>query len=135
MSINYVGKNSLARFLERLYDIFSKADHSHSKEDITDFPEITPAFNEVIIGDVSMTADSTSDSIAFVGDNITLTPDAENDCITIGLTKENISGVLGFEPVENDAITDYEIDEICGGLDEGIILASTDAEELLAMLI
>lgn len=134
LSTNYVGKNSLARFLEKLYDVFSRTDHVHKKEDITDFPEIPPAFNEVIVGDVSVVADNTSDSIAFVGENITLTPDIEGDSIVIGLTKENVSSALGFEPAENSAISDAEIDEICGGLDESIILASSDAEELLAML-
>ena len=40
MSNNYVGKNSLARFLEKLYETFSKKGHAHSKADILDLPVI-----------------------------------------------------------------------------------------------
>ena len=38
MSTNYIGKNSLARFLEKLYETFSKKGHAHSKADILDLP-------------------------------------------------------------------------------------------------
>ena len=40
MSNNYIGKNSLTRFLEKLYETFSKKGHAHSKADILDFPTI-----------------------------------------------------------------------------------------------
>ena len=40
MNTNYVGKNSITRFLEKLYETFSKKGHAHSKVDILDFPNI-----------------------------------------------------------------------------------------------
>ena len=40
MSTNYIGKNSIARFLEKLYETFSKKGHAHSKADILDFPSL-----------------------------------------------------------------------------------------------
>lgn len=44
-------------------------------------------FNTVKVGDVSIIADSSKDTLTFVaGDNITLTPDASNDTITITAT-------------------------------------------------
>ena len=44
-------------------------------------------FNTIKVGDVSIVADSSKDTLTFVaGDNITLTPDASNDRITITAT-------------------------------------------------
>ena len=50
MSVNYVGKNSLSRFLEKLYETFSKKGHAHSKADILDFPIIPEATVESVNG-------------------------------------------------------------------------------------
>ena len=47
MSTNYIGKTSLARFLEKLYETFSKKGHAHSKMDILDFPAIPTKVSEL----------------------------------------------------------------------------------------
>jgi hypothetical protein len=48
LSTNYIGKNSLARFLEKLYETFSKKGHAHSKADILDLPVIPSKLSELI---------------------------------------------------------------------------------------
>lgn len=47
MNTNYIGKNSLTRFLENLYETFSKKGHAHSKADILDFPDIPTNVSEL----------------------------------------------------------------------------------------
>lgn len=47
MSTNYIGKNSLTRFLEKLYETFSKKGHAHSKADILDLPAIPTKLSEL----------------------------------------------------------------------------------------
>lgn len=56
------------------------------------------AFSNVIVGSTTIAADSTTDSIALAGSNVTLTPDATNDKITIGITKTNVTDALGYTP-------------------------------------
>lgn len=61
----------------------SKADASTTYLKISD----ASYFNTIKVGDVSIIADSSKDTLTFVaGDNITLTPDASNDKITISAT-------------------------------------------------
>lgn len=60
------------------------------------------AFSNITIGSITIAADSKTDTLTFeAGANITLTPDAENDKITIAVS-------------DIGAITNDEIDEICG---------------------
>ena len=61
----------------------SKADASTTYLKISD----ASYFNTIKVGDMSIIADSSKDTLTFVaGDNITLTPDASNDKITISAT-------------------------------------------------
>lgn len=64
MSNNYIGKNSLARFLERLYETFSKKGHAHSKADILDFPDIDAIVHETIYGIVDGSIENISNNRA-----------------------------------------------------------------------
>ena len=49
MNTNYVGKNSITRFLEKLYETFSKKGHAHSKADILDFPSFEGLATETYV--------------------------------------------------------------------------------------
>ena len=56
------------------------------------------AFSNVIVGSTTIAADAKTDSLTLVGSNVTLTPDATNDKITIGITKANVTSALGYTP-------------------------------------
>ena len=60
------------------------------------------AFSNVKIGDTSISADTTTDTLTLVGSNVTLTPDATNDKVTIGITKDNVTSALGYTPPTTD---------------------------------
>lgn len=56
------------------------------------------AFSKVVVGSTTVTADSITDSLTLVGSNVTITPDATNDKITIRITKGNVTTALGYTP-------------------------------------
>lgn len=56
------------------------------------------AFSNVTVGSTVISADTKTDNLTLAGSNVTLTPDATNDKITIGLTKANVTSALGYTP-------------------------------------
>lgn len=56
------------------------------------------AFSNVVVGSTTISADSKTDSLTLVGSNVTITPDADNDKVTIGITKANVTSALGYTP-------------------------------------
>lgn len=56
------------------------------------------AFSNVTVGATTISADTQTDNLTLAGSNVTLTPDATNDKITIGLTKANVTSALGYTP-------------------------------------
>ena len=56
------------------------------------------AFSNVVVGSTTIAADSKTDSLTLAGSNVTLTPDATNDKVTIGITKANVTSALGYTP-------------------------------------
>ena len=60
------------------------------------------AFSNVTVGGTTIVADSQTDTLTLVGSNVTLTPDATNDKITIGITKNNVTNALGYVPPTTD---------------------------------
>jgi 2-keto-3-deoxy-6-phosphogluconate aldolase len=60
------------------------------------------AFSNVVVGSTTVAADSKTDSLTLAGSNVTLTPDADNDKITIGITKTNVTTALGYTPPTKD---------------------------------
>ena len=56
------------------------------------------AFSNVVVGSTTISADSKTDSLTLAGSNVTLTPDATNDKVTIGITKANVTSALGYTP-------------------------------------
>lgn len=60
------------------------------------------AFSNVVVGSTTIAADGKTDSITLAGSNVTLTPDATNDKVTIGITKANVTTALGYTPPTKD---------------------------------
>ncbi len=56
------------------------------------------AFSNIVVGSTTIAADTATDSLTLVGSNVTLTPDATNDKVTIGITKANVTAALGYTP-------------------------------------
>ena len=74
------------------------------------------AFSNVKVGSTTVAADAKTDTLEFVGSNVTLTPDATNDKVTIGITASNINAALGTTPVaratgdaDGKSIADYYV--------------------------
>lgn len=53
------------------------------------------AFANVKVGSSTVAADAVSDTLELAGSNVTLTPDATNDKVTIGITASNVTTALG----------------------------------------
>ena len=64
------------------------------------------AFSNIKIGSTTIAADGKTDTFELVGSNVSLTPDASNDKITIGINKSNIVSALGYTPPTTN--TTYE---------------------------
>ena len=56
------------------------------------------AFSSVVVGSTTIAADSKTDALILEGNNVTITPDATNDKVTIGITKDNVTSALGHTP-------------------------------------
>lgn len=63
------------------------------------------AFSNVTVGSTTISADNPTDTLTLVGSNVTLTPDATNDKVTIGITKDNVTNALGYTPPTTNTIT------------------------------
>ena len=60
------------------------------------------AFSKVKVGSTTVEADTKTDTLELVGSNVTLTPDATNDKVTIGITSSNVTTALGYTPPTQD---------------------------------
>lgn len=56
------------------------------------------AFSTIKVGSTNVAADTKTDTLTLAGINVTLTPDASNDKVTIGITKDNVTAALGYTP-------------------------------------
>ena len=78
------------------------------------------AFSNVIVGSTTISADSKKDSLVLAGSNVTITPDATNDKVTIGITKANVTSALGYTPpttntwrgIQNNLTSDSTTDSL-----------------------
>ncbi len=64
------------------------------------------AFSKVVVGSTTVEADSKTDTLTLAGNNVTLTPDATNDKVTIGITKANVTAALGYTPMNGSTDID-----------------------------
>lgn len=60
------------------------------------------AFSNVAVGSTTIAADTKTDTLTLAGSNVTITPDVNNDKITIGITKSNVTDALGYTPPTTD---------------------------------
>ena len=75
------------------------ADHYNKLESINASAEPNQyAFSNIKVGSTTVAADSATDTLELAGSNVTLTPDATNDKVTIGITKTNVTTALGYTP-------------------------------------
>ncbi len=59
-------------------------------------------YSEVIVGDTVIDATTDSDMLQLTGSNVTLTGDADNKEVTIGVTKTNVTTALGYTPATSN---------------------------------
>ena len=78
--------------------VATKADTSHTHSAYVN----QNAFSKVKVGETTVTADTATDTLTLAGSNVTLTPDATNDKVTIGITKANVVAALGYTPPTAD---------------------------------
>ena len=77
-------------------------DHSQSAHAPANAEKNQNAFSNIKVGSTTVAADTTTDTLELVGSNVTLTPDATNDKVTIGITKTNVTTALGYTPPTTD---------------------------------
>ena len=63
------------------------------------------AFSNIKVDNTTVAAETKTDTLELVGSNVTLTPDATNDKVTIGITKANVTSALGYTPPTSDTNT------------------------------
>ena len=68
------------------------------------------AFSNIAVGETTIAADTTTDTLTLAGSNVTITPDATNDKVTIGITKANVVAALGYTPPTADTNTNTTYD-------------------------
>lgn len=56
------------------------------------------AYSKVKVGETDIEASVKTDTLELAGSNVTLTPDASNDKVTIGITSQNVTDALGYTP-------------------------------------
>lgn len=63
------------------------------------------AFSNVVVGTTTIASGAKTANLTLAGSNVTLTPDATNKKVTIGLTKANVTSALGYTPPTQDTNT------------------------------
>lgn len=79
---------------------YTPTSHTHSASDISGISDYANqnAFSNIKVGSTTIVADSITDTVEFVGSNVTITPDAANDKVTFGITSANVTSALGYSP-------------------------------------
>lgn len=85
------------------------------------------AFSNVKVGDTTIAADTTTDTLTLVGSNVTVTPDVTNDKVTIGITKANVTAALGYIPASESNLS-TQIDNQIATANTTVSEAITDSE-------
>lgn len=75
--------------------LMSKADKTKLNGVATGAEVNQNAFSNVVVGSTTVAADAKTDSLTLAGSNVTLTPDATSDKVTIGITAANVTTALG----------------------------------------
>jgi len=71
-------------------------------------------FAKIKVGSTTIEADAKQDTLELAGSNVTLTPDATNDKVTIGITKTNVTSALGYTPPTTNTTYDEATTTVAG---------------------
>lgn len=81
----------------------SAKEHADSNHAPSDAEANQNAFSNVVVGSTTIAADSKTDTLTLVaGDNVTITPDATNDKITISSTAKKLKNYYSSRPTNID---------------------------------
>lgn len=111
-------------------------DHSQSAHAPSNAEVNQNAFSNVVVGSTTIVADSKTDSLTLAGSNVTLTPDATNDKVTIGITKNNVINALGYTPEESGAVAsniEYGTCNTSADISEKVVTISDDSNWTLSV--
>lgn len=97
--------NDLTDTLKNNYD--AAYTHSQNAHAPSNAQANQNAFSNITVGSTTIAADTTTDTLTLSGSNVTITPDATNDKVTIGITKANVTAALGYTPPSTN--TTYEV--------------------------
>lgn len=109
MNIDYMGKNSLAHLVEKIYGVFAQIGHTHSKSDIKDFPEIPTKTSDLVNDSGYKTTDNnTTYTLTKDGETIVLTgSDGSAMPVEVSDTKITVDSELSSSsnnPLQNKVI-------------------------------
>ena len=144
----YVSLNRLSTFLDNLKSVFATktelevvntaisgkapSSHTHAVSDVTNLQPILDervnqnAFSYVKVGDTSIAADKTTDTLTMVAStNVTITPDATNDKITISAKDTTYSAGAGIS-LSGTTFSNSGVRSITTGSDNGTISVNTN---------
>lgn len=144
----YVSLNRLSTFLDNLKSVFATktelevintaisgkapSSHTHAISDVTNLQSILDkqvnqnAFSYVKVGNTSIAADNATDTLTMVAStNITITPDAANDKITISAKDTTYSAGAGIS-LSGTTFSNSGVRSITTGSDNGTISVNTN---------
>lgn len=144
----YVSLNRLSTFLDNLKSVFATktelevintaisgkapSSHTHAVSDVTNLQSILDkqvnqnAFSYVKVGNTSIAADNATDTLTMVAStNITITPDAANDKITISAKDTTYSAGAGIS-LSGTTFSNSGVRSITTGSDNGTISVNTN---------
>ncbi len=144
----YVSLNRLSTFLDNLKSVFATktelevintaisgkapSSHTHAVSDVTNLQSILDkqvnqnAFSYVKVGNTSIAADNATDILTMVAStNITITPDAANDKITISAKDTTYSAGAGIS-LSGTTFSNSGVRSITTGSDNGTISVNTN---------
>ena len=144
----YVSLNRLSTFLDNLKSVFATktelevintaisgkapSSHTHAVSDVTNLQSILDkqvnqnAFSYVKVGNTSIAADNATDTLTMVAStNITITPDATNDKITISAKDTTYSAGAGIS-LSGTTFSNSGVRSITTGSDNGTISVNTN---------
>ena len=129
MEKKFLGSTGLAKFLEKLYDVFSEVGHTHTKSQITDFPDV-PTNTSQLTNDSGFITAGEVDSIITVDSQMSETSMNPVQNKIIKAEFDDVHALIGSESVadqidsavntiineipQHTAISNDIIDSICG---------------------
>lgn len=144
----YVSLNRLSTFLDNLKSVFATktelevvntaisgkapSSHTHAVSDVANLQPILDervnqnAFSYVKVGDTSIAADKATDTLTMVAStNVTITPDATNDKITISAKDTTYSAGAGIS-LNGTAFSNSGVRSVTTGSNNGTISVNTN---------